>query len=203
MKNQKSESRLWHVESVLLLALCLCIAAASPASAGVVYDFSLPANAAIGAIDIQLTFPDFLPTVADPTYYHLDPLINPEVTSLISETAINASMSEMGIAATGSETWVGLLIFDPSGSFLALNLMVPASGGSGDFFVFARTPTTTEIFSSTAGLLSDSSFSPVTTPTGTLTVSETVSSVPEPATASLLGLALLTIAGWRLRRLSV
>jgi len=173
----------------IVLALCLGIAAARPAAASVIYDFSLPANGLVGAIDIQLTFASF---VAAGAGLSVDGLSAAPVTSFSSGTPVNAAGSVVGFEVDAGSTLFGVDLFAPNSSTVLFNPNYPA-----DFFSFARTATQTGTFTATGNVTSSLALN-TATPTATLVVTVT----PEPATASLLGFCLIGIAGWQMRRRS-
>jgi hypothetical protein len=182
-------TRSWHRFGILL-TLCLGLAGANPAAASVIYDFSLPANGSVGAIDIQLTFASFVAAGAGLT---VDVLSAAPVTSFSSGTPVNAAGSVVGFEVDAGSTLFGVQLFSPSSASV---LFTPAYPG--DFFSFARTANQTGTFTATGNVTSSLSLN-TAHPTATLVVTNT-SAVPEPATASLLGLWLLGIAGWQMRR---
>lgn len=174
--------------SALLLALFLSIGAGTPASAAVIFDFSLAANGDVGAIRFQLTLPDYpLPLglqVIDPT--------DPIVTFFNSGTPFDPTQSAIGLEITPTKTLIGVAFFNAASEAVLLTEVYPD-----DFFVFGRTPTTSGLFSSLSGVVLSDFTLATTNPTASLLVTE--SAVPEPATGVLTGLAVLGVAGLFIR----
>lgn len=172
----------------LLLALFLSNGAGTPASAAVIFDFSLAANGDVGAIRFQLTLPDYpLPLglqVIDPT--------DPIVTFFNSGTPLDPTQSAIGLEITPTETLIGVAFFNAASEAVLLTEVYPD-----DFFVFGRTPTTSGLFSSLSGVVLSDFTLATTNPTASLLVTE--SAVPEPATGVLTGLAVLGVAGLFIR----
>jgi hypothetical protein len=174
----------WRISFGLLLAGCLLVGGAKPATASVMYDFSLAANGDVGAISIQLTFADFLPEGSLDVF----DLTRPEVTEYSASTALDPVASAVGIEVTAATTLIGFFLTSAIGQSLLYTFEYP-----GDFFVLSRMPNQKGTFLSSAGTVS-SDFNLVTsTPTATLVVSR----VPEPATVALCGLGVLGVATWR------
>jgi hypothetical protein len=172
----------------LVVALLICLSCAKPANADAIYDFSLPANGSVSALDIQLTFPGLLAAGG----LNVIGLTQPLVTSLSFPTpGFTPFLSVIGIQVTPTSTLIGLSLRNAMGGPLLFTNNFP-----GDFFVFNRTPLTTGTFSSVSGNVI--SILPLATgsPTGTLTVTQTAT-VPEPSTVLLFGSGLLCIASLR------
>ena len=160
-----------------LFALGVSMAAASSASAAVIYDFSLEANGDVGPVHVVLRFNDFLGNgsfvVVDPSH------------SAVQEFSVSAPLdpdSVAGVDVAPDATRFGIAAY-ALGSFETLLLTVDYPT---DFFVFDRTPTQTGTFTSTGGLVVSDLNLDSRTPTATLTVTEVV---PEPATVLLFGVA--------------
>jgi len=179
--------------SGMLLTLCLGLAGANAATAGsIVYDFSLPSNGSVGAIDLQLTYDSFVEAGGGLNVYLLDEL---PVTSFSSGTPVNASQSAVGFEVDAGSTLFGFQLFAPDSSSVLGNPTYPT-----DFFAFARTSDQTGTFTATGNVSSSLGLN-TAQPTATLVVNDT-DAVPEPATAVLLGPWLIGIAGWQMRRRS-
>jgi hypothetical protein len=172
---------------IRLFVTGLVIIAASaeqPVVADIIYDFSLPANGSVGAIDIQLDFSAFVPSGEGLSVYHLDNASDP-IVSFTSVISLDASTSAVGIDVEDDTTVIGLELFDMSENSVLFN---PTPG---DFFVFDRAPDDTGSTSGSGGVTSSYSLD-TSVPTGTLDVTNTV---PEPSTgalacvASVIGLA--------------
>jgi hypothetical protein len=177
----------WRTSFGILLAGCLLLGGVRPAAASVVYDFSLGANGDVGAINIQLTFADFLPEGPLEVFG----LSDPEVTSYSVGNPIDPAGAAIGVEVTPAGTLFGFFLSSPIGDVVLYTFEYP-----GDFFVLGRTPDQAGTFLSSSGTVR-SDFNLVTsTPTATLVVS----SVPEPATTALCGLGILGVATWRRRR---
>lgn len=165
----------------IVFVVCL-FAAISPASASVIYNFSLPANGDIGAVNIQLTFADFLPQ-APLFVLGLDA---PEVTSVTAAPPIDLANSVIGIDVTATETLIGIRLVDFAPNVTLFTVDYPA-----DFFVFSRTPAEGGAFASTSGFVVSDFNLATRAPTGSLVVT------PEPSTALFLGLGLAGFAAMR------
>jgi len=186
MRSPRFSTRFRPILFFVPLALCLGLGATSPAAAAVIYDFSLPANGSVGAVNIQLTFAGFLPEAALGAY----PLITPDVTAFSSGTPVDASTSVAGVDVDAASTLFGMFLEAPGGGRVLYTALYPA-----DFFVFGRTPTQTGTFLSSAGnVISDLALD-MATPIATLVVTNTA--VPEPSTGLLLGLGCVGVAAWR------
>jgi hypothetical protein len=172
-----------------VLTLCLGLAGANSAAASIIYDFSLPSNGSVGAIDLQLTFVSF---VAAGGGLSVSLLSGVPVTSFSSVTPVNPSASVGAVEVDDGSTLFGLQLLAPDASSV---LLTP--GYPGDFFAFSRTVNQTGTFTATGNVASGLALD-TAQPTGTLVVTDT--SVPEPATAALLGLVFLGIAGRQMRR---
>jgi hypothetical protein len=158
------------------------------ANADAIYNFSLPANGAVSAFDIQLTFPELLPA-GDLLVL---PVAFPEVTSLTFTTpGFTPALSVIGLQITPASTLFGVSLVSAAAPLL-FTVNFP-----GDFFVFNRTPVTTGTFSSVSGNVV--SVLPLDTgsPVGTLSVTTDAVSVPEPSTVVLLLSSVLYIAALR------
>ena len=173
------------------VALLFCLSSTNLAHASAIYDFSLAANGAVSAFNIQLTFPDLLPAGG----LLVIPVTSPAVTSLTFATpAFTPVESVIGLQITPTSTLFGLALFAlPEPLLLTVNF-------PGDFFVFNRTPVTTGTFSSVSGNVV--STLPLTSgsPVGTLSVTTSVPEpVPEPSTLMLLGSGVLCVSVLRRR----
>jgi hypothetical protein len=185
MMNRAGPNR---VRSACLFAsLAACLAFAAPARADVIYDFSLPANGEVGPIEVQLTFPDFLPAGG----LNVLGVTGPEVTAFSSGTPVDLPLSFVGVDIDPAVTLFGLALFSPSGGFTLLNDSYPA-----DFFSFVRAPNQTGTFLSSSGLVVSDFTLATATPTATLTVTST----PEPATLLLFGLGAVGVVARRRAR---
>jgi hypothetical protein len=180
-------TRCRQVSFGVLLAGCLVLGSAKPATASVVYDFSLAANGDVGAIAIQLTFGDFLP-VSGLAVFDLGA---PEVTAFSSGTPIDPTSSFVGMDVMAAGTLFGFRLSSVVGEVLT-TLDFPV-----DFFAFDRTVTQTGTASSTTGTVFSDLALATTTPPATLMVS---TRVPEPATFALLGLAAAGALTWHRHR---
>ena len=159
-----------------VLSLACVVGVASPAGAAVFYDFSLPANGSVGAVNVALEFFDFIL----PSGLITADLTEPIVVRASSGTPVDPS-SAVGFEVTGSSTLFGLAFFAPGSG----DIVLLTTGHPQDFFVFERAPRQTGTFFSTSGLLEDSDGLATRTPTAMLVVSV----VPEPATLALVGVA--------------
>lgn len=170
------------------LGLACTVAGRGEARAAVLYDFSLPANGSIGAVNVVLQFFDFvLPSG----------LIEAELTEFIVREASSGTpvdpTSSVGIEILGAATRFGLAFFQPGPG----DPVLLTTGYPQDFFVFERTPRQTGTFLSSSGLLEPTDGLATRMPTATLVVS--VLQVPEPATLSLLALTGLAVMARRRR----
>src|SRR4051794_6166453 len=93
MMSLQVASRSWPRFGILL-TLCLGLGGINPAGASIIYDFSLPSNGSVGAIDIQLTFATF---VAPEDGFNIYPLSAAPVTSVSSGTTIDTVKSVVGV----------------------------------------------------------------------------------------------------------
>jgi PEP-CTERM motif-containing protein len=169
------------------VALFFCLSSTNPANASAIYDFSLAANGAVSAFDIQLTFPDLLPAGG----LLVIPVTAPVVTSLTFATpGFNPAGSVIGLQITPPATLFGLALFSATDPLL-LTVNYPL-----DFFVFNRAPVTTGTFSSVSGNVVSVRSLTTETPVGTLSVT---TSVPEPSTLLLLGSGVLCVSVLRRR----
>jgi hypothetical protein len=163
----------------------------NPADAAVIYDFSLPANGAVGPVTIQLGFPAAVPAGGGLGVF---PLTGPQVVSFTSGTPIDPAASAVGFEVLSTSTLIGIALRNSAdSSFVLSTISFP-----NDFFVFPRTPLQEGTFSSTSGTVFSDLSLVTSTPTGQLMVSETV---PEPAAVVMLSLGLAAGAGlvWRHR----
>lgn len=175
------------------LALCLGFAGARPAAAAFIYDFSLAANGGVGAVNIQLTYADFVPSGGG---LQVVGLSGAAVTSFSSGTPVAAGWSVIGFAIDSANTFFGLQFIAPDSNTVLYTPIYPQ-----DFFVFARTADQTGTFYSTSGNVTSFMGLDTANPTMTLVVTDT-SATPEPATASLLGLSLVGLVTWQTRKRS-
>jgi hypothetical protein len=166
------------------IALCLgfTAVASTPATAAVLYDFSLAANGDVGPVRIVVRLNDFLP----PTGLLIIPATAAEVVTLTSGTPIDPTLSVAGLESGPAATLFGLRLLGPAGGEVLTTVSYPA-----DFFVFNRTPTQTGTFQSTAGLVRSSLAIETRAPIATLVVRDDSAPVPEPATIVFLGAAAL------------
>jgi hypothetical protein len=165
------------------------LSTANLASADAIYNFSLPANGAVSAFDIQLTFPDLLPA-GDLLVL---PVTFPEVTSLTFTTpGFTPALSVIGLQITPASTLFGVSLVNAVAAPLLFTVDFP-----GDFFVFNRTPVTTGTFSSVSGNVVSVLQLATGSPLGTLSVTTDAVSVPEPSTVVLLLSSVLYIAALR------
>ena len=185
MTNLESIPRSWHTFGIVL-TMCLGFAGVNPAAASIIYDFSVPSNGSVGAIDIQLTFASF---VAAGSGLSQNFLSAPQVTSFNSVTPV--SVGAEGVEVNAGSTLFGLLLLAPDSS-----IVLDTPGYPGDLFAFARTDSQTGTFTATGNVISSLTLG-TAQPTGMLVVTDT--SVPEPAAACLLGIGFLGIAGWQIR----
>jgi PEP-CTERM motif len=166
------------------IALCLGLtaAASTPATAAVLYDFSLAANGDVGPVRIVLSYPSFVPS----GLLDVIPLSDPRVVTATSGTPIDTTTSVAGFEVGPTATLFGLRLLGPAGGEVLVNPSYPA-----DFFVFNRTPTQTGTFQSTSGLVRSSLAIETRAPVATLVVRDDSAPVPEPATIVFLGAAAL------------
>jgi hypothetical protein len=190
MTNLKSKPHSWRRSGIVPM-LCLGLAGANAATAGsIVYDFSLPSNGSVGAIDIQLTLPGFVEAGGGVNSELLSFAV---VTSFSSGTSVYVNASAVAFEVDAGSTLFGVQLLAPDFSSVLYTANYPT-----DFFAFARTPDQTGTFTATGNALSALGLG-TAHPTATLVVTDT-SAVPEPATAALLGLGVLGIAGWQMLR---
>ena len=184
MRRKRLTFRLRHTLFCVLPALWLSSAGARPALADIIYHFSLAANGSAGAVDIQIDVADFLPPGVE-----VLSLNRPPITSFSSGTPIDPALSVIGIDVEADHTFFGVDLVDSSFNTVLFTTLFPD-----DFFVFGLNSNQTGTFLSSAGNVTSDLTLNATTPTGTLVVTDT-EAVPEPATAGLLGLGFLAIAG--------
>ena len=178
--------RTWRRFGVLH-TLCLGLAGANAAAAGsIMYDFSLPSNGSVSAIDIQLTVASFVP---EGTGLNVELLSWVQVTSFSSVAPVNANASVVAFEVDAESTLFGLQLLGPDWSSVLYTPGYPA-----DFFAFPRTAGQTGTFTATGNVTSSLGLD-TAQPTGTLVVTDT--SVGEPETAGLLVLSFFGVAGWR------
>jgi hypothetical protein len=177
--------RSWPTVCSLVLASYLVLDARS-AAAAVIYDFSLDANGDVGAVTIQVTVDDFLPTDG----LNVFAVSGPEVTAFSSGTPVDLDSSFVGIDVIGAATLIGLRLSSLIGDVLT-TVDYPA-----DFFVFDRAPAQLGAVASSGGRVVSDLVLATPTPTATLVVTKTV---PEPVTAALLGLGAFGLVAWRRR----
>src|SRR5262245_43028851 len=105
----------------LAVALFLSLSITSVANADAIYNFSLPANGAVSAFDIQLTFPDLLAAdglVVGPVNF---PAV---VTSLSFATpGFTPDLSVVGLQVTPTSTLFGVSLRDAVGGPLLLTVL--------------------------------------------------------------------------------
>src|SRR3954452_12998832 len=108
MMSLQVSSRSWPRFGILL-TLCLGLGGINPAGASIIYDFSLPSNGLVGAINIQLTFATF---VAAEDGFHLYPLSAAPVTSVSFGTTIDSVKSLVAVEViNGGLTSFGIALF--------------------------------------------------------------------------------------------
>jgi hypothetical protein len=181
--------KLRFLAAVFIFLAVYGAAGAKGARGSVIYNFSLPANGAVGAFDVQVTLPGFLPDGGLQVFS----LTGPEVTSFNSGTPIDPAASVIGIDIDAGQALFGVSLTN-AGVVVLFNVIYPDH-----FFVFSRTPTEPGSFPSTSGVVTSDFALDTTTPAATLVVTE--SAVPEPSSLSLLGLGFLVITGvLRLRK---
>lgn len=180
----------------MLLGLVLMAMALPPSAlASVVYRLALPANGAVGPISITWTQPGYSP-VGD----LLVPRLNDPTIRLTSVTHVLVDdNSAVAIDIDPTETLFGFVLFAPPPFDVLITDQYPA-----DFFRFARRFDQDGVFLSEAGRVISSFALDTAYPTATLCVSGSGAcdpvAVPEPGSASLLALALLSLAGLAARR---
>jgi hypothetical protein len=162
------------IASSLAATLLLAVSA----SAGIVYDFQLPANGNVDVVQIQVTLRNYIAE----NDFRVFNLGDPGVVFAVGTNPVDLGF--IGIQPLAASTLIGVALFDANGDTIQLTVLFP-----NDFFAFGRTPRGNGTWSSTGGFLISSgpyvlaSASPVTG----LTVSGTPD-VPEPA-------SILTFAG--------
>jgi hypothetical protein len=170
----------------ILLVVCFGVAGPSRAAASVIYDFSLPANGALGAIDIKLNVGSFLPAAG----LQIASLAAPQVTAFSSGTPVSAADSVVGINVLAASSLFGIRLATASGSNVLFTTSYP-----GDFFIFERTPNQVGTFLSSGGNVVSGLTLNTATPQATLVVTDS-DAVPEPTTLSLCGWVFVGIASW-------
>jgi PEP-CTERM motif len=166
----------FSVHSLFRLAALLTLILPAQSWATVVYDFQLPANGSVGAVEIHFTQPSFIAVLG------LNVLSQPEL-ALTSGTPIADAL--LGIEATATELLIGILLIGPDPDLGAVLFTVDYPA---DFFRFTRAPTDQGVYASTSGAVTSYLPLSTTTPTASLSVSSTV---PEPTTLALVGVALV------------
>jgi hypothetical protein len=171
-----------------LFFICALLVSVATSPAAVVYDFSLPANGDLDAIEIQVTVPTYLSggiIVFAPGDAGL---------TSFSSGALDLELLAIGFLVEEMETRVGVAIVDENDLFAALNRDFPD-----DFFVFNRGVGQNGAFSSVSGLIeADPIYTLATmTPTAQLVVSG--SPVPEPASFMMLAGGALGLLALRRR----
>ena len=112
------------------VALFFCMSSANLAKAGAIYDFSLAANGAVSAFDIQLTFPDLL----QPGGLLVIPVTSSVVTSLsFAMPGFTPGLSVIGLEITPLSTLFGVSLRDAANSPLLFTNLA-------DSLCFDRTP---------------------------------------------------------------
>jgi hypothetical protein len=175
------------------LCAVLFLLSTSAVSAAVVYDFALPPNGNIDAIQIQLTLPTHL--TGSLRVFSVD---DPEVT-LFSTGSLSLPFSFIGVEVQPAATLVGLALADDAGVLAVLNRVFPD-----DFFVFNRMSDENGTFLSVAGRIEADLpyFLDTETPTAQLAVGQTI--VPEPASLLSFGAGAVVLAAlWRRKRMKV